>query len=992
MSSLDPDGRSVVLPTGTVTFVLSDVEGSTKLWEADPDGMEKALARHDAILVQAVSEHAGMLLRHKGEGDSTFAVFGRASDAAAAALAAQRALVAEPWPDGCTIRVRIAIHTGEAELRDGDYYGQAVNRTARLRGIAHGGQTLVSQATADLIRDRVPEGGRLVDLGAHRLPDVSGAEVVFGLAHIDVVSQFPPLRSVDALPNNLPLQLTSFVGRDEELAELQDLVGAHRLVTLTGAAGCGKTRLALQVAREMLDAYHSGVWLVDLAPLADPDLVTQVVARTLGVREPAASTMVDALDSGAQNARPLVDLVVEHLRSRQLLLVLDNCEHVLEAAAAIVGTLLRGCAELRVLATSREALGVAGEVSWRVRSLSVPDPKHLPRIETLEDYEAIRLFVDRARAHVPGFVLTAEDGPSVVQVCRRLDGIPLAIELAAARVETLSAGELASRLDDRFRLLTGGSRTGLERHQTLRAAVDWSYDTLPDRERTLLDRLSVFAGGCTLEAAEDVCAGGDVGADAVLDLLALLVAKSLVMTDRDSRGARYRLLEMIRQYAREKLVASGDHERLRARHRDWCLALVGRAEREVWGADQAAWLDRLEAENDNLRQALDFTIAAREAEIALRFVGALGRFWMVRGSWEEGQRFLLDALALPGTASHPFLKAQALNTAALMTFGRAGDDVATAETLASEALSMYRELGTRRGIFWALQTLAFVAIRRGDLTVAESLADEAITVARSAGHEPSVAYALHQRAAVALHRADYSAAEALVAEALPMMRRAGDTSGVVQVIALRGTAVASQRQFRTAAPIFQEALDLSRQLGNQEIVRTMLIVLGSLALVTDEPATALRDFQDAYAIARDVGDRYGEVLASAGLGEHALSEPDLAQALRWFMEATRIFTETEVLPPGALAPVVAGLGKVAAAEKSYERAACLFGAAERTREDDPTRRFLLRWLLYEQRYDEHLDMARAALGESAFASAFACGRGLSPEAAIAYALEGDSST
>jgi tetratricopeptide (TPR) repeat protein len=506
----------------------------------------------------------------------------------------------------------------------------------------------------------------------------------------------------------------------------------------------------------------------------------------------------------------------------------------------------------------------------------------------------------------------------------------------------------------------------------------------------------VFAGGCTLEAAEDVCAGGDVGADAVLDLLALLVAKSLVVTDRDPGGARYRLLEMIRQYAREKLVTAGDHERLRTRQRDWCLALVGRAEREVWGADQATWLDRLEAENDNLRQALDFTIAAGDAETALRFVGALGRFWMVRGGWDEGQRFLLDALALPGTANYPFLRAQALNTAALMTFGSTRDDVGTAERLASEALAIYRELGTRRGIFWALQTLAFTAIRRGDLAAAESLADEAITVARSAAHEPSIAYALHQRAAVAFHRGDYSAAEASAAEALPMMRRAGDMSGVVTAIALRGTAVAGQRRFPMAAPIFQEALDLYRQLGNRESAQTMLVILGSLALVTDEPVTARRDFEDAYAIARDAGDRYGEMLASAGLGEEALAEPDLARAVRWYTEATRIFTATEVVAPGAvapgaLAPVLAGLGKVAAADESYERAACLFGAAERTREDDHTRHFLLRWLLYEHRYDQHLDLVRNALGESAFASAFAHGRAMSTQAAIAYALEGDTS-
>jgi tetratricopeptide (TPR) repeat protein len=655
--------------------------------------MEKALARHDAILVQTVSEHGGTLLKHKSEGDSAFAVFGRASAAVAAALAAQRAFGVEPWPDGCVIRVRMAVHTGEAELRDGDYYGPAVNRTARLRGIAHGGQTVISQATADLIRERVPEGARLVDMGVHRLPDLGGAEVVFGLAHADVASQFPPLRSLDALPNNLPVQLTSFVGRDEELAELRDLLGGHRLVTLTGAAGCGKTRLALQVAAEMLDTYRAGVWLVDFAPLADPDLATRVVARTLGVREPAVSTLLDALDAGGQNARPLLDLMIEHLRSRELLLVLDNCEHLLEAAAALVGALLRGCGDLRVLATSREALGVAGEVSWRVRSLSLPDPKRLPGVEELGDYEAIRLFVDRARAHVPRFMLTAEDGPAVAQVCRRLDGIPLAIELAAARVETLSAGEL----------------------------------------------------------------GG-------------------------------------------------------------------------------------------------------------------------------------------------------------------------------------------------------------------------------------IAYALHQRAVVAVHRADYSTAEALASEALPLMRRAGDNQGVAQMIAMRGIAITAQREFQAAAPIFQEALDLWRQLGNEGAVRMMHVFLGSIALVTDEPATARQHFEDAYAIARDLGDRYGEVLAAAGLGEHALTAGDVARAVEWYTEATQHCAATDA---GALAPVLAGLGKVAAAESSWVRAARLFGAAERTLEDDPIRRMPLRWLLYEHLYDQHLDRARSALGNDAFARAFAEGRAMSHEAAVAHALERD---
>jgi predicted ATPase/class 3 adenylate cyclase len=988
---MDREQGSAALPAGTVTFVLSDVEGSTRLWEADPTVMERALARHDAILLEAVSGHAGTLLKHKGEGDSAFAVFGRARDAVAGALAAQRAFAAERWPDGCVIRVRIAIHTGEAELRDADYYGPAVNRAARLRGIAHGGQTVLSQATADLIRGWVPEGARLVELGAHRLPDLAGAEAVFALAHPDIESQFPPLRSLDALPNNLPVQLTSFVGRDEELAELRALFGAHRLVTLTGAAGCGKTRLALQLAAEMLDTYQAGVWLVDLAPLADSELVTPIVARTLGVREPTSSTMIDALDARRPAARSLVDLVVEHLRSRELLLVLDNCEHLLDATATLVRTLLQSCPTLRVLATSREALGVAGEVSWRVRSLSVPDPKHLPSVETLEDYEAIRLFVDRARAHVPGFALTVEEAPAVVQVCRRLDGIPLAIELAAARVETLSARELASRLDDRFRLLTGGSRTGLERHQTLRAAVDWSYDTLPDAERLLLDRLSVFAGSCTLDAVEDVCVGGAVEAGETVDLLSQLVAKSLVVTVRDPRGARYRLLEMIRQYAREQLVASADHERLRVRHRDWVVALVGRSERAVWGADQAAWLDRLEADNDNLRQALDYTIAARDTEIALRLVGALGRFWMVRGGWEEGQRFLYDALALEDANKYPFLRAQALNTAALIALGNANDPAA-AVPLANEALAIYRELGVRRGIFWALHTLSNAAMRQGDLEAADSTAAEALAVARAAGHEPSVAYALLQRAVVAYHRGQYATAGAQVAEALSIMRRVGDTTGIVQAIVTRGVAVTAERQFKAAVPIFHEALDLYRQLGNTHEIAVMLCFLGNLALVTDDPEAAQRHLDEAYATAGEEGDRYAAMLASTGLGEHALIEGNLTRATDYYTDAiqisgTGVFTAPDVVPPEQLAPVLAGLGKVAAAENSWERAARLLGAAERTREDDPTRSLPLRWLLYEHDYKQHLDRTRTALGDDLFTRAFTEGRAMSSEAAVNFALE-----
>jgi non-specific serine/threonine protein kinase len=552
---------------------------------------------------------------------------------------------------------------------------------------------------------------------------------VFQLVHPDLPADFPPLRSLESLPNNLPGQLTSFVGREQEMAEVAGLLSAHRLVTLTGAAGCGKTRLAVQFGAERLRDYADGVWLVDLAPLGDPALLVQTIATALGVREPPA-TVVSAVAS-VQTGRSLVDLVVDYLRVRSLLVVLDNCEHLLDTAAVVAEGLLRACPELRILATSREPLGVSGEVTWRVRSLSVPAANADMTPDALREYEAVRLFVDRAKARLPTFELSQRDGPAVAQICRRLDGIPLALELAASRVEMLSPTELATRLDDRFRVLTGGSRTGLERHQTLRAAIDWSYDALPPAEQTVCARLSVFAGGCTLAAAEAVCAGDGVDRDEVLDLLSHLVAKSLVVMDREATPARYRMLETMRQYAREKLGTDAAVE-LRVRHLDWCLKFSGEAGRGIWGADQMSWFDRLEDEEDNLRQALEWTIGGSDAEPALRLVGALGRFWQVRRRVDEGLRWTLDALALDAT-EFPYLRAQALVSAALSLTGYFGA-YEDARRLAMESLDLFRGLGVRRGTFWALHTVSISALFQGDVETAVAYGDEALAVAREAGH------------------------------------------------------------------------------------------------------------------------------------------------------------------------------------------------------------------------------------------------------------------
>jgi class 3 adenylate cyclase len=469
---------------------LTDIEGSTRGWETAPEVMGRAVGRHYALLDEAVTAHHGVRPVEQGEGDSVVGAFARASDAVAAALAAQRALVSEAWPEGGHLRVRMAVHTGEAELRgEGNYFGPAVIRCARLRAIAHGGQVLVSQASADLVVDRLPDGASLADLGSHRLRDLGRPERVFELRHSDLPGGFGPLRSLDVLPNNLPVQLTTFVGRRQELAEVTGLLASTRLLSLTGAGGCGKTRLALQLAAEVAEHFPGGVWLVELASVSDPDRVAAAVAGAVGER-----------DGGGD----VVETIVGRLGAEAALVVLDNCEHVLGSVAALADLLLRRCPRLVMVATSREPLGVPGETGWRVPSLSLPGRFEPIEVEALSQFDAVRLFLDRAAKARPNFVLGTANAPAIAQLCSRLDGIPLAIELAAARVRGMTVEQVAAGLDDRFRLLTGGARTVLPRQQTLQASVDWGFALLSEPERVVFRRLAVFAGGFSLDAAERV--------------------------------------------------------------------------------------------------------------------------------------------------------------------------------------------------------------------------------------------------------------------------------------------------------------------------------------------------------------------------------------------------------------------------------------------------------------------------------------------------------
>lgn len=645
------------LPTGTVTFLLTDVEGSTRLWEANGDAMGRALAIHDQIIADSITGHRGALLKQKGEGDSAFGVFFRVSDAVAAAVACQQAMASQDWPDGIQLRVRVAVHTGEAELRDGDYFGPTVNRTARLRGTAHGGQIVMSQAAADLVRDQLRDGTVLNDLGVHRLPDLGRPETVYGLIHPSLPSSFPPLRSIDAFPGNLPIQVTSFVGRDREMALIAAALSSARLITLTGTGGVGKTRLAVQTAAEMLAQFSDGVWLCELAAVSDPASMLQAVAVGLGM----------ALGSGSLRGEDIADFI----GSRRMLVVLDNCEHLLDASADLVDRLLARCPRVCILATSREALDVTGEQVVRLRSL--------------ERVDATKLFVERAAAVGANAQFSPSDETPIADICLRLDGIPLAIELAAARIVALSPSEIAGHLDERFRLLTGGRRASLERHHTLRAAVDWSYSLLEATERSVFDLLGVFPSTFDAQAAIAVAGDGIENWD-VVDALSSLVAKSMLVADRAPSGStRYQMLETLRHYARERLDAAGIADACRRHHAQHYAGLTHEALEAVQVAGEEQWLVRMAQEIDNLRAAVMWSLDATDeadGELSLQIIADVTAcsFEDWSGVWMWAELAIERA-----RRSRPVLRSMVLAVASSSAFYRA--DYVTAHELAREALS-----------------------------------------------------------------------------------------------------------------------------------------------------------------------------------------------------------------------------------------------------------------------------------------------------------------
>ncbi len=789
------------LPTGTVTFLFTDIQGSTRLLESLGDRYANLQTDYRQLLRDALREQGGQEI--DTQGDAFFAVFPRARDAIAAALAVQRACKARAWPERATVRLRMGLHTGEPLGSEAGYVGMDVHRAARICAAAHGGQILLSQTTRDLVEHDLPKGISLRDLGTHRLKDLARPQRLFQVVAEDLPADFPLLKSLDVLPNNLPVQLTSFIGRERETAEAKRALSATRLLTLVGAGGSGKTRLALRVAADLVDRFPDGVWLVDVAPLSNPALVPQTVASVMRIPE--------------DPKRPVTETLCDALHYKSLLLVLDNCEHVLVACAQLAHALLQSCPDLRVLATSREAMGIAGEAIWPVPTLALPDPQRAPTPERLAQNEAVGLFIDRARSVQPAFEFTHGNASAVAEVCRQLDGIPLAIELAAARTKVLSVEQIAARLDDRFRLLAAGSRTAPPRHQTLRAAMDWSHDLLSEREQTLLRRLSVFAGGFALEAVESICGGHGIHETEVLDLLTHLVDKSMVLVkETDGTEARYRLLETIRQYAAEKLAAYGELASIRTRHRDWFLAFSERVEPRLRETNQEVWLERLAAELDNLRAALEWCkTEGRDPEPGLRLAGALGLFWDVRGYYREARQWLEEMLANAVSTPGP-IRAKALNWAGVMVY-RQGD-YRRVKALSEEALTLCRAHSDRRGAALALHYLGHIAQVDRDFEQAAKLLQESVDLFRENGDKWGLAYSLNCLGDVARNQGANERAGALLEEAVALWRDLHHLWGMAMSLQNLGHVVLRQGDFRRAKEMFAEGLANARAVEAKPVV------------------------------------------------------------------------------------------------------------------------------------------------------------------------------
>jgi predicted ATPase/class 3 adenylate cyclase/Flp pilus assembly protein TadD len=848
----------------TLALLFTDIEGSTNLLRSLGADYRKLLAQHRNVLGDAFVAHGGTVLQR--EGDALFVTFADPSSAILGAIDGQVALARATWPADSQVRVRMGIHVGEVTIDEDDgCVGLAVHQAARISAAAHGGQVLTSKAVRTQTERRVPAGVSLKSIGRFRLKDFPEPEDLFQLQHPDLPGDFPAPRTAPGARHNLPRAISSFIGRDREVAELAELLETARLVTLTGPGGCGKTRLAIEAASASLPVRPDGIWFVDLAPVSDRELVLSVAANSMGVQESRATSADSALIDFLSPGRPLV--------------ILDNCEHLVPTCAELTEKWLSACPGLTILVTAREPIGVAGEVIRRVGGLQVPSDT-----DTGGYSEAVHLFIERARSHEPEFDCGEREIAEIAQLTTRLDGIPLAIEMAAALVGTLSVGEILSRLDDRFRLLTGGGGRNLGRQQTLLATVDWSHDLLSEPERVLLRRLSVMSGSFSLEDVEAICVGEGIDRVEVVALLRRLVATSWVMRERAGDRAAYRLLETSRQYALDKLVASSEAQRFRSKHAEWFtdLAETG-AESILGGPDQTRWLDRFGSELDNLRTALAWSLGDGDPALGLRLGAALSRFWEVRGHWSEGLGWLEDALAgAPNAEDGP--RGRALVAASFLAFYRG--QLESARSMATQGLAAAVRAHDKVTEARGLRFEAVIEQRIGDLAAAIDSAKKAVELSRSDGEAADLAFALQVLGRLLVDD-DRDEARARYEEGLEVARKAKDAVSQIYLLYALGRLHVRTGDNEQARELYSEALHLSQQVGERWMALNVLVGLSQVS----EEVDAGPALEEMVGVMRQTGNRMMQIVWLRQLAYRRRLEGDLEGAKRAVDDALEIVKE-----------------------------------------------------------------------------------------------------
>lgn len=868
--------NSLKLPAGTLTFLFTDIENSSIMWDQNQEAMRAALLRHDQLIDSIVNSTNGVLVRPRGEGDSRFAVFQRASDAAAAAVDIQSKFSQETWQTASALRVRIGLNTGEADLRDGDYYGPVVNRAARIRSCAHGGQTLMSEATYHLVQESLPEGISVKDLGEYQLANLQRTENIYQLVIPGLEADFPPLRAELLVSrNNLPGLMNSFVGREQDIPQITKLIHNNRIVTITGMGGAGKTRLALQVGHDLKDRFSDGVWLVDLAPITNPDLAVTAVADVFNIR--------------IDEEQPLFQTLIDVIRSKATLLILDNCEHLLQEAGRIAAALTASAPRLHILATSREPLGVLGEIVWSIPPLSFPNGKKWKEAQDLLDYDSVKLFIERASAARSSFALTRQNAPAVALISQKLEGNPLAIELASARVKVLSVRDLADRLENRLKILVGNKRTSHPRQQTLEALIDWSYNLLSEKEQILLRRLGIFKGGWMLEAAEAICSEEGLEEWEILDLLSSLIDKSLVVPELIGNHQRYRFLEMIRQYALDHLSKSGEYENIAKKHFEYYSSMAFNASGELWGPDQRRWLESLQTEHDNLRLALEWTtVDPGRAESMLFLSTYLWRFWEVQGYSREGLDWL--ELALQAGAESPLiLRANGLRGAG--NLARQQGDYIKAKIYHEQSLSLFEQVQDKLGIARQMDVLGEIQWLKGDPHAAVGYITQSLEFHNEIGNLEGIATSLEHLGVLARDYGNYQYARDVLEESLEKYRELGNDLLTASALNNLGLVAHHLCVYKDAISRYEEALDLYRQLNDRWGLSETLINLATAAKDQGYFQKAVSLYNECLTMKHDLGDKYGFARSLEGQAEVAFFQGNYDSAIELGEKSYNLFKE-----------------------------------------------------------------------------------------------------